>query len=120
MVKSLVIINTGSKRFSGDTEKAGIYSGGRGREGEWVWGASLKNGSAVKCSCYVCRRCRSSPSTYICLQPSVTPVPGDLTPSSNFLRHQVHIQYTDIHVGKHTHTKIKTFLKRELKVYKVF
>lgn len=39
-------------------------------------------------------------------QPSITPVPGDLTPSSGVLGHQAHKWYTDTHVDK-THTCIK-------------
>ena len=39
-------------------------------------------------------------------QPSVTLVPGDLTPSSGLHRHQEHTQYTDIDVSKFpTHIK---------------
>ena len=35
-------------------------------------------------------------------QPSVTPVPGNLTPSSDLFGHQKHTLYTDIDAGKNT------------------
>lgn len=33
-------------------------------------------------------------------QPSLTPDPGDLMPSSDLLRHQAYTCYTDIHTGR--------------------
>jgi hypothetical protein len=41
----------------------------------------------------------SIPSTHMMVH-NHAPVPGDLMPSSDFNRHQAHIRYTDIHVGK--------------------
>lgn len=46
-------------------------------------------------------------------QSCVTPLPGDAVLSSNLHRPQAHMWYTNIHVGKNTHTHI--FLKYPLK-----
>ena len=49
------------------------------------------------------------------LQPSVTPGPGYLMPSSGFREHQACMWYTDIHISKtYTHSEI---LSQKIKKY---
>lgn len=62
----------------------------------------------------------STPSIHMVADMSVTPVPGNLWPSSDLPRHQVCRWYTHIHAGQKIHTLKSNKLKKYITHYSIF